>query len=305
MNKYLALLLCLLLPLPAVASQFDGIYAFGDSLTDTHNQFNAYGTPGYPYFDGRYSNGPLWVEDLAPKLGLTFNPATDYAVAGATSGTLNYDSVNGHAPLAGIQTQISNYLAQNPVADPNGLYIVWGGADDYLGAIQASLESTGAAPNPFQLLVLVAKTLGNLDRDISALAEHGAHNFLIPDLANLGALPASQAAVVAYDLPLLPLEANLLTSSHDLGLVVLLDALQARFPNDHFTLLDVYGEFDQITADPGAYGFANVTGDYLDYAIANPGTTVNPNSFLFFDELHPTAAGHAVIADAAYAALLF
>ena len=189
----------------------------------------------------------IWLRNL----GLTFNPATDYAVAGATSGTLNYDSVNGHAPLAGIQTQISNYLAQNPVADPNGLYIVWGGADDYLGAIQASLESTGAAPNPFQLLVLVAKTLGNLDRDISALAEHGAHNFLIPDLANLGALPASQAAVVAYDLPLLPLEANLLTISHDLGLVVLLDALQARFPNDHFTLLDVYGEFDQITADPG------------------------------------------------------
>ena len=51
----------------ARAALYTGLYAFGDSLTDTGNTSLASGgaSPGPAYFNGRYSNGPVWVEYLA------------------------------------------------------------------------------------------------------------------------------------------------------------------------------------------------------------------------------------------------
>src|SRR5216683_567941 len=53
---------------PLWAGQFTEIVAFGDSLTDTGNAFAKSGNtrpdPNY-YYQGRWSNGPIWVERLA------------------------------------------------------------------------------------------------------------------------------------------------------------------------------------------------------------------------------------------------
>ena len=51
----------------AWAGTFTNLYVFGDSLSDAGNVFAATAgqQPGSPYYDGRYSNGPVWVEYLA------------------------------------------------------------------------------------------------------------------------------------------------------------------------------------------------------------------------------------------------
>jgi phospholipase/lecithinase/hemolysin len=284
LKKFIAPMLLLLAPLPTLASQYDDLYVFGDSLSDTHNEYNAIGLPmSPPYDNGRWSNGPVWVEDLAPKLGLTFNPSTDYAVGAATTGALDIDS----ASLPGMQTQVANYLAAHPVADPNGLYIVWGGANDYGYDVLNNIT-----PNP-------AQVVQNLAGEIDLLAAHGAQHFLIPNLGDLGALPFTND----LGIPGLPTEATQITLAHNALLAGALANLQSLFPNDQFTSLDIYSLFQQITADPMQYGFADVSHSYLAYAAANPGTLVGPNSFLFYDELHPTAAGHELIGNAAFAAL--
>jgi phospholipase/lecithinase/hemolysin len=69
----------LLISLPATAVAFSKIYAFGDSLSDTGNvnqivQTVTGGTasfPPLPYYNGRFSNGPIWAEKLADKLGIS------------------------------------------------------------------------------------------------------------------------------------------------------------------------------------------------------------------------------------------
>src|SRR6185436_5461605 len=65
--------------LMAEARAFDALYAFGDSLTDTGRE------PAEPFlhYDGRWSNGPLWVEYLSTQLGLSYNPANNFAHSGA------------------------------------------------------------------------------------------------------------------------------------------------------------------------------------------------------------------------------
>jgi hypothetical protein len=79
---------------------------FGDSLSDNGNTFAVSGFPGIPYFDGRYSNGPNWVDyfhgiaehfnvDISLPTPWLQDPtnrddnATDFAVGGSTSGDLN------------------------------------------------------------------------------------------------------------------------------------------------------------------------------------------------------------------------
>src|SRR5262245_37490212 len=63
-----------LVPVLAVAVPFREVVVFGDSLSDTGNVFTvtepvlAEAIPvSPPYFQGRFSNGPVWVERLAEK----------------------------------------------------------------------------------------------------------------------------------------------------------------------------------------------------------------------------------------------
>jgi phospholipase/lecithinase/hemolysin len=59
---------------------FSKVYVFGDSLVDTGNVYIATSAdpndpfptfpPSPPYYNGRHSNGPLWVEVMAAELGL-------------------------------------------------------------------------------------------------------------------------------------------------------------------------------------------------------------------------------------------
>ena len=89
-------LLAISMPVLA-APTFSNMVVFGDSLSDTGNLFIATGgtqpPAGQPYFNGRFSDGPLWVESLAAGLNLPLasNPylvgGNNYAFAGARTGT--------------------------------------------------------------------------------------------------------------------------------------------------------------------------------------------------------------------------
>ena len=84
---------CLALATTASLAQFptySNLYAFGDSYCDVGNIYLAtHGLePAAPYYQGRFSNGPIWLDHVAGFLGLPFKPAlepggTDYAFGGA------------------------------------------------------------------------------------------------------------------------------------------------------------------------------------------------------------------------------
>ncbi len=101
--RSIALLAGLLLGMagPAVAAPYSALYAFGDSISDAGNIF--VGTEGQiplpPYSQGRFSNGPTWVQNLSVQLGLgpltpSLSGGTDYAFGGAETGTTPVHSAN-------------------------------------------------------------------------------------------------------------------------------------------------------------------------------------------------------------------
>src|SRR5882762_6059918 len=81
---FLTILLTLLL-VATPGFSFTALYVFGDSLSDTGRS----PAPAPSYYNGRYSNGLLWVEYLSVELGLPYNASNNFAVSGSTTPELS------------------------------------------------------------------------------------------------------------------------------------------------------------------------------------------------------------------------
>ena len=281
----------------AQAGSIDAIDAFGDSLSDVGNVFLTLGIPAPPYVNGQFSNGNVWVQDLALDLGLApLTPSlaggTDYAVGSAQSGTTLFNS----AGPADLPAQLTLFQTANPGgADPNALYTIWIGSND-LGAIPA-----GATPA--QIQADGAAIISNIDGAINTLAGLGAKNFLVvtvpdlgktPDVTALGGLASAAASALSAGF-----DDALVNGSGPLPSLAGLAAIDGI----NIATLNSYLLVDSIVADPAAAGLTNVTDPCLTGAVNFSGGTpcATPDQYLFWDGSHPTAAGHELLADAALA----
>lgn len=273
-------LLSFLLPLKAMATNFSQLYVFGDSLSDTGNAFTATRglVPPPPYFDGRFSNGLIWVDYLAQDLGLNPSPNTNFAFGGATTG-----SGNTILPrLPGLQQEVDGFTQANPTADPNGLYIVWAGGNDFLG---------GGVTDP-------TGPITNLSKAVTSLAGVGAQNIMVVNLPNLGLIPISSSnSQVSSTL-------SYLSGTYNSGLAQTLNALKPQLGTDvNLTFLDTNSLFNQIITNPAEFNFTNVTDACLSVLSCVSGNQNEQNQYLFWDGIHPTTAGHQLIADLAFSSL--
>ncbi|KAJ2586853.1 hypothetical protein EV177_009695, partial [Coemansia sp. RSA 1804] len=100
-------------PLPHKRST-RSLYIFGDSLSDTGRLHTmTFGlVPPEPYWEGRFSNGPLWIEYLALLQGLQLE---DYAV-GASESVDSHPDLFGLLPMAIPSThdQIETFAKAHP-----------------------------------------------------------------------------------------------------------------------------------------------------------------------------------------------
>jgi thermolabile hemolysin len=260
-----------LMPVRAIAANFSQIVVYGDSLSDVGNAA-AKGAIAPYNSQGRFSNGKVWIEYLADKLGIGADRRQNFAEGGATTGTTNVGQ-NYVPDLQGIAQQVKN----NPISDPKALYVIWGGANDYLRATPANI------PDP-------KVTIGNLNRELRTLIDRGAQNILVVNLPNLGALPSTRDRPTASQL-------NLLTQAHNAGLAASIDTLRQTNSGVKFILLDVNTAFSRALSDPRSYGFDNVTDGCFSVSCKTPHT------YLFWDSIHPTTAGHKIVGDLAFEAV--
>ena len=186
-----------LVPVLAAAGPFLEVLVFGDSLSDTGNVFAvtepvlAEAIPvSPPYFQGRFSNGPVWVDILAERLDLPLRPflqgGTNFAFGGAQIGLDRQDLFENDLPvlIPSLRTQVTTFLTQHlfDKADPAALYIVWGDANDLRDALVT-------APDP---LTATREAVEDLVVAIADLTEARAVSFLVPNMPNLGRTPESR-----------------------------------------------------------------------------------------------------------------
>ena len=317
-------------------SPFSKLYVFGDSLSDPGNIYNSTTfvqpfdwllgfdipvIPPSPYYEGRYSNGPIWTDYLAEELGLTLTPSSElsvfhpllplpspvtitdeglraspyfqgattnqsinFAYGGAQTGFIGSDEQFGEL-IPGLLTQVgwfkNDHQRTRQSADPNALYIVWAGPNDYW-----SVEN----PNP-------EESVNNIETAIESLYNLGARNFLVPNLPDLGITPfAFKGGHQESD------RLTNLTEEHNVLLDTTLEDLGDSLTGINLISLDVYSIFNDAITNPEKYGYTNITEPCLDPVTLLP--RGNPDDYLFWDSVHPTSITHERLAEFALAALV-
>jgi phospholipase/lecithinase/hemolysin len=282
------------------APEYTSVVVFGDSLSDTgnvaHLTEDKYGVripgPAADYTDGRFTDGPdtlppaenyvgVWIEQLAemfpskPEIKDSLDGGTDYAYGFATTGTGTGVFTFGPSDSLSVNVdnigqQISDYLATNPKIDDKTLFVVWGGAIDVLYATSED-DVVNAGIN---------QTL-----NIQRLIDAGATQFIVPNLPPLGLVPRLNGSP-ATSIPATE-ASELYNRVLGSGLAILHDINRSR--RLQLMQLDVFALFNRIIASPSKYALVNDTA-------SSQGMDVDPDTYLFWDDLHPTTRGHNILA---------
>lgn len=301
----LAIALTALLVAPgwvSAQSRFSGVVVFGTSLSDPGNAFALSGNastppdftlnplliPSAPYAMGghHFSNGATWIEQFARSAGLADSAgaaltsdaqhAANYAVGAARSYD---DGVNFN-----LSRQVSAYLQRVTGVAPVGhLYVIEMGSNDIRDAF--AVYGGGGDGGP-----ILQKALASIASNIQALYAAGARDFLVWAAPNIALTPALRSLG-----PAAGALAGAITRAFNGGLAQTLAQLQGTLPGVNFIRLDAYRLLNDIVSAATESGFVSVTSACLT-PNAPPFICQQPDEYLFWDGIHPTKAGHAILA---------
>lgn len=299
----------------AQAAPFSDMVSFGDSLSDVGNvagiTVNGYAplVNGY-YQQSHFSDNVIWNETLANYWGLPARtpgriatgplPAAlsgnVWAWGGSESSGTSVSPSWVTSPIPGLLQETSSYLA-NFTPNSTTLYSIWSGADNLLVGGHFGTEAASSA-------VTAVKTA------MVDLENAGARHLLIFNMPKIGDTPYAQAQGPSYIAA-----ANLYSTSYNTPMNTALAELQSDpgfLASIYF--VDVYTPLEQVVATvngggtytpnffvPGApVAITNVADKALDYFQTN-GTY--PDGYFFWDIVHPTTQGHALVAGLALQAV--
>ena len=291
--------LLILLSFSALAAPFTGLYFFGDSLTDTGNVAKATSVlggytfglvpnhPSSPYVGGRFSNGPVWAEYAADRLGRPQDAASagmslgwlgrtggagnNYAVGGARTDSSGALGLLDFVIPTGMMQQVDFYLSRaGGGADPDGLYFLMGGGNDLRDA--ARITEAGQRQAAAELAAHNMLTL------VETLYYSGARQFMLINAPNVGVIPESLAAGL--------LEAGTDAAWHFNGSLDWHGHYLRTLSGLSLQTFDLFGFHNELV---GQFGWGAIRPCKDD-----PGTC---DQTLFFDSVHPTARVHQMLGE--------
>lgn len=254
------------------------------------------GIPSLPYSVGsnHLSNGPTWIEQLAKVSGLgwsvrpamlgSVNGSSNYAVAGARASDFS------QSPNVPLSQQVDTFLLRDggPRNNPDAaLFVMELGGND----IRDVLLEGSSAP--------IGHALASIRDNIIRLHHAGARRFLVWNVPNVGATPAFRALdSLTPPQPGVPTPSQFATAASvafNQALDLLLTGLEATLSEIVIVRFNAFGSLQKVQAHPRLYGLRDAEHACIS-AIAQPSQCANPDRNLFWDGIHPTRAGHAIIA---------
>lgn len=276
-----------------------GMVVFGTSLSDPGNARAVLGeantppdwtgdrkflVPDRPYArgGGHFSNGATWVEQLARPLGEAKSVRPAFAPGGGTNFAFGGARARASGASPDLGRQVGAFLmATNYRAPGSALYVIEMGGNDMRDALQAFALGGNGIP-------ILLDALTAIGFNVQQLHRAGARRFLIWNMPNIGVTPAiRQDPAAASFADQLAQFFNFQLAADVLGPLRGLEGIQ-------LTVLDAYAKVGDVAKSPATYGLDNATDACL--SLAPPYACSQPNDYLFWDGIHPTAAGHAILA---------
>ncbi len=281
------------------AASLNSMVVFGDSLSDNGNlyEFMKHQLPvSPPYFEGRFSNGPVWVELLIRSYYHSDAKAHLFNYAFGGAGVLeDEDSDDG---LFTLKREMDSYfLAHQEKADENSMYVIWIGSNNYLGV-------------PPDMDKAVRDVNLGIQHGLQRLVDNGAKHILVVNVPNLGIAPVAREFGAVEEL-------TYLSKQHNILLEQQVKDLQNQYSDIQWIYLDVNKTLEDMVQHPEFYGLTNVTDTCYEQAaktrssrsILKMVSSIKPNSntsgddvcegYLFFDPVHPASAVHILMAEKA------
>lgn len=304
---YVMALLVTFVPVSLGARQdFDQLVVFGTSISDPGNAFALVGgnnTPPaydldpflipsttYPKGGHHATNGATWIEQFARELGLSADVQAAFRSPGAAA--MNFAVATARARVfpnnAHLALQVGTYLLKTGGgASPDTLYVFEIGSSDVRDAFEAALTGSG---NP---ATIRQQAIDSISAAITVLHSRGARQFLVWNAPDLGLTPA--VLRLGQTVPFAPELATQQAALFNADLATRI-ALLSGLPGIDIEEFDIFGLLQDVVDNKAQYGF-----DVVNAACVTPNdppfTCQTPETYLFWDGLHPTKAGHAIIAD--------
>jgi outer membrane lipase/esterase len=256
---------------------FDTIVSFGDDNTDTGN---AYSLTNHqwplvpPYYQGRFTNGPVWIEQL------NISRIMNYAYIGATID--NDNLIAGFIPpnrtlVPGVRQQIVTYLANNDITTINlssTLYVIWAGANDYFD--NASLTSD-----------LVVASLMDAVSDLLGV---GITNVLIMNQPPLQDYPAFLNSSKGLNLSTKIINHNNYLSTNISQIPTINNEVSLQ-------IFDLYSLISNILSNNSTWKLNKTNKCWTILNDSSVLQCAKPNDYVFIDDYHFTSFIHQTIAD--------
>lgn len=286
----------------AQAHEFSSVQFFGDSLSDSgyyraalSKQLGANAAAV-----GEYSTNPdhAWSVHFAQKLGQNAianapyagQAGNNHAIGGARAGVTfknqdkifeNYDKKD-ELIVTSAKEQISSHLANSSI-DPNGVYVLWTGANDLFAASKDAANQTQ----------IILESVQAQAQSVAMLNQAGAKYIVLPNIPDVGLTP---------DYVNHPITKAVGTQTAQLYNNLVFNAIKSSSPDANVIVLDSFGLLQQVAANPAAFGFQNMT----EKACRTGSLTCTPsdlvqananNTYFFADGVHPAGRAHRMIAD--------
>lgn len=297
-------------PAPAAAQPNAVTFVvFGDSLSDPGNGFallreNAtppdYGMtalliPNAPYARGGHhlTNGPTWIELLGRSLGASRSvlPAYQSRNPHAMNFAIGTARARNDGSITSLPAQVAAFLQKTGgIAPSDAVYVIQVGGND----VRDALQTGGVAGQ-----MMLAQAVLSIKAAVETLAAAGAKTFLVWNVPNVALTPTVRFLDAVQ--PGTALLAAAATTGFNLGLAGALAPLPAQL-GITIVPFDANALITAIVGNPALFGLSNVTQACVTPGVA-PFACQDPDRYLFWDGIHPTAAAHAIIA--ARAAALF
>ncbi len=238
MKKILGLFLGLIFCTSAFAQPFKQIIFFGDSLSDNGNLFRMLKIepPSPPYYQGRFSNGHTWAENLDKYYyDKYYIGAVNYCYGGATALAHNPSRTQKTMGPMTLESELDFYFIHSLMVDKSQiLYVFWIGANDYLYDQSSDAET------------LTTNVVNKISWALTSLINKGATKFLILNLPDMAKSPYGLSSPMGQRL-------HIFADLHNKKLAEKIKQLQAQYPAVKFMSIDIYDTFNDLLANPEKY----------------------------------------------------